>query len=1013
MVVGTGAPDVRAQNAGSEPTSEQLLEQGVQLYGKGDLANAEKTLKRVDAAQLSKESRVKLTQTLQDIERKSKSAPAPKAEAPPAPAVKAEPKAESKAEPKPAATPEAKPAPAAAPAKAPEAKSVPKDVLTQAMILRAQEKVAEGRQAETQGHYRLAVQSYEEALRLDPTNADAKASLNVARAKVADDQTPQNVLGKQAGELTVRRAAVIAEFNNLASRSQSLLDAKSFDAARETIGNAKIMLDKNAAVLSTGDYQVLRDKAVAVSKDIDDKQRVADAAAADARRVQQTADVRAQREAARMSQEDEIQRLLKRARELQKEQKYDEAIQLVDQALFIQRDNPMAQLMKEVLRDNRLYVESVTLKRERDFSIAEHGNENEGAMIPYRPLVNYPSDWPQLTRRRLASREKEAGEPEVNRRTTAKLKEPIPIKFDNNKFSNVIDYFQNTLALNFFVNWAELQKVGVEPDTTVTLKLDNVPADLALKRILALVSAQGDEFNPVTYSVADGIVTISTQKELTKAVELRLYDVRDLLHVVPEFQPSGGGGGLANSQQVGSGGGRSNNSGGGRSSNSSGGGNRGGGGGGRGGGGGGGGGGVFGGGGGGSTTSGGGGGNFGDSSAALKELEEQIQDLVGKPEDWSKAGGPGTVRIIQQTGNLVVRTTAENHRGIIEFLAKLRESKSIMINVEARFLLVDQNFLDEVGMDLDVQVNTDSAKWLPIKLAQDSYGLSRVGSTGLPGAFTSAGPISPGTFTPGSGFPGSQRSLDFGISYLDDIQVNLLVRLSQANRKSISLNAPRVTFLNGYGASMQVVRDVSYVSDITPIPDGTGFDPTLSVVSSGVTLDVKGTVSADRRYVTLSVLPVLESITTPIRTIQQTVSASTDGFNNGTTGGTTAGTAATAGTAGTAGTSGTPPLLTAYIEAPETETTQVDTTVSVPDKGTLLLGGQRIIGEAEVEAGVPILSKIPVLNRLFTNRSSVKDERTLLILIKPTIIIQSEQEDDLFPGLLQSPQNYGSGRPSF
>ena len=47
--------------------------------------------------------------------------------------------------------------------------------------------------------------------------------------------------------------------------------------------------------------------------------------------------------------------------------------------------------------------------------------------------------------------------------------------------------------------------------------------------------------------------------------------------------------------------------------------------------------------------------------------------------------------------------------------------------------------------------------------------------------------------------------------------------------------------------------------------------------------------------------------------------------------------------------------------------------------------------------GVPVLSKIPILNRLFDNRSFTRDERTLLVLIKPTIIIQREEEEKAFP----------------
>ena len=77
----------------------------------------------------------------------------------------------------------------------------------------------------------------------------------------------------------------------------------------------------------------------------------------------------------------------------------------------------------------------------------------------------------------------------------------------------------------------------------------------------------------------------------------------------------------------------------------------------------------------------------------------------------------------------------------------------------------------------------------------------------------------------------------------------------------------------------------------------------------------------------------------------------------------------------------------------------IKTTVSVPDGGTLLIGGQKWAGEIEVEAGVPILSKIPILKRLYSSRTLVKDEQVLLILVKPQIIIQQESEQRAFPSL--------------
>ena len=92
----------------------------------------------------------------------------------------------------------------------------------------------------------------------------------------------------------------------------------------------------------------------------------------------------------------------------------------------------------------------------------------------------------------------------------------------------------------------------------------------------------------------------------------------------------------------------------------------------------------------------------------------------------------------------------------------------------------------------------------------------------------------------------------------------------------------------------------------------------------------------------------------------------------------------------------------AFIQVPTTTVTRVQTTVTVPDQGTILLGGQRLVSEFEVESGVPVLSKIPVLNRFFTNRVTTKEEQTLMILLKPTVLIQSEQEETQFPGLVDT-----------
>ena len=68
------------------------------------------------------------------------------------------------------------------------------------------------------------------------------------------------------------------------------------------------------------------------------------------------------------------------------------------------------------------------------------------------------------------------------------------------------------------------------------------------------------------------------------------------------------------------------------------------------------------------------------------------------------------------------------------------------------------------------------------------------------------------------------------------------------------------------------------------------------------------------------------------------------------------------------------------------------TTVSVPDGGTILLGGIKRMQGGQLERGVPILNKLPYINRLFKNVATIKETQTLLLMVTPRIIIQEEEE---------------------
>lgn len=79
-------------------------------------------------------------------------------------------------------------------------------------------------------------------------------------------------------------------------------------------------------------------------------------------------------------------------------------------------------------------------------------------------------------------------------------------------------------------------------------------------------------------------------------------------------------------------------------------------------------------------------------------------------------------------------------------------------------------------------------------------------------------------------------------------------------------------------------------------------------------------------------------------------------------------------------------------EVPDISTQQFETTVRLPNKAIVVLGGIIQEDESELINGLPILSRIPGIKRLLGSTSKQKNRNELLIFIQPHII---ETTDDL------------------
>ncbi|HEV8604362.1 MAG TPA: hypothetical protein VGQ99_03290 [Tepidisphaeraceae bacterium] len=817
----------------------------------------------------------------------------------------------------------------------------------------AQQMVAKAKEAERDNRLQDAYSLYQDAARLDPSNRDAAEGLAQTELRVGG--APRgNLLESELARNNVRRDAIRWSFDQAIADANAAIARRDFNAAQEALDRARVAKESNPSIFS---QQAL----AAFDSTVANTQLRLAKAQEEGRVVnERTAAAEAQRDAAERQRIEAIERrrtvqiLVRTARQLIYDGQYSQAEGVLNQILVIDPTNDYAVGVKQLVTDNAKFQEQRRLREKHDREFERQLNSAEEKKIPYMDIMVYPTNWPDISdlRDREVMSERRGGTEDLQ--VQAVLDRRLPeIRFDAVALGDVVDFMRDVTGANIFVNWRTIEAAGVEKTAPVSARLHDIKFSKALTTILSDVGGGAVKLG---YTVDDGVITISTAEDLNKNTAINVYDIRDLLVIAPDFdQPpdfslatSGQGGGR------GGGGG-----GGGRGGGGGGGGRGGGGGGGRGGGGGGGGGGgLFGG---GQTT-----GNQQNNAQRTDELVQEIQNLIKETvdrESWIDNGGKfGSLKFL--SGQLIVTQTPENQRQLVSLLDKLRETRAIQVSIETRFLTVQRNFLEDIGIDLDFFFNINNpSKFSPIVVQQ--------GSSAFPIATTP---------TPGSIGATAQPGIQVQGSFLDDFQVNFLIRATQASINSTILTAPRVTVFNGQQAFVVVAQQQAYVSDLEAVTgDGVGlFNPIIDTVQTGVRLVVQPTVSADRKYVTLSLQPQVSQLVRldsfPVFGI-----ANQNG-NNGGGGGTNNNT-----------------VFQATLQLPILNLTSVNTIVSVPDGGTLLLGGQTLAGETEVEEGVPILSKIPFIKRLFTNRSTAKDESVLLILVKPMIIIQREVEQQQFP----------------
>jgi type II secretory pathway component GspD/PulD (secretin) len=210
-------------------------------------------------------------------------------------------------------------------------------------------------------------------------------------------------------------------------------------------------------------------------------------------------------------------------------------------------------------------------------------------------------------------------------------------------------------------------------------------------------------------------------------------------------------------------------------------------------------------------------------------------------------------------------------------------------------------------------------------------------------------------------------------SFLNRDQVNLVLNAVENEGDITTLEQPQLTCYNGQRAHAAFLRQLAYIADYEIV--SSNYDPRITVLAYGNSIDIRPVVSSDRKYVTMEVRPSSVSrdgVFIDYITATRTIGGNGNGNNNN--------------NGGIVSSARYP------IEMPNLSVHSLRSTVMIPDKASLLIGGFQKSGRETTSTGVPFLSNIPFLGRLFSRNGTYDlDDRTFYLL-HTEIIDMAEKE---------------------
>lgn len=312
-----------------------------------------------------------------------------------------------------------------------------------------------------------------------------------------------------------------------------------------------------------------------------------------------------------------------------------------------------------------------------------------------------------------------------------------------------------------------------------------------------------------------------------------------------------------------------------------------------------------------------------DSFKFWDSTEKTLAAILGK---GASEGAAPSFSVNRMTGTIVVTATKKDLARVEQYLKVVKKILKRQVLVEARIL--------------EVQLS-DSLK----------YGIDW---SFLGGDWNGVGSVQFGT----TGFTNTLNNLpNFNFTLTGGDLTALLKALQQQGNVNV-LSNPRVNIMNGQTAYLSVGRKVDYISKVettstgsaTSVPTVT-FTVETSSVLSGLVFGIVPYINArEDGEISMTISPIISDL---VRLDTKSIG----------TGGTNA----------------------VEISLPTIDLRELSTTVQVRDGQMVVIGGLIQNKDSVRDNKVPVLSSIPLLGPLFTNRDKVVEKTELIIILKPVV----------------------------